>query len=108
MFSDGDISVSVVIAIAVLLLIVAFWLRLRSKDIAGYWASTSGVLYEIQPTTGRSFTVQAAAADSPGAGAMVGHLSGLRTVVLSGREGQVELGGRRISWLSGDWVKQGI
>jgi hypothetical protein len=110
MLSDGDVTMAVAIAVVVLLLIVAFWLRLRSRDIAGYWASSAGALYEVRPTGSRSFALQAAADDLAGVtGPVVGHLSGLRSVTLSGgRKGHVELGGRRISWRGGDWMKQGV
>lgn len=111
MVNDDGLSKTICLAVVILLVIALCWLRLQSKDIAGFWASPAGSLYEVRPSGPRTFSLLAAAADG-GAGPVhdTGHIAGLRSVVLSGgRRGLVELGGRRISWgRDGIWARQGV
>jgi hypothetical protein len=110
MASDGGISTAISLAVVILLIVVLCWLRLRSKDVAGFWASPAGSLYEIRPTGSRTFSLRASAGGGGGPLHDTGRITSLRTVILSGgRRGQVELGGRRISWArDGIWARQGI
>jgi len=115
MVSDSDLAAAIVIALLIIAVIVCVWpgyARVRGRDLAGYWASPDGGLYEIREAGGRTFVVRWAGAPSAGpAGALAGEASGVRGVAIAalGRRGSVEPGGRRINWKGGVyWTRQGV
>jgi hypothetical protein len=111
MVTDGDLVAAILIALLILVILLCVWpgfLRLRGRDLAGYWASSSGAMYRLQPTGGRAFNVYA---DGPGRApsATAGRITGVRGLRIGGRSGRAELGGRRISWAGGEaWTRQGV
>lgn len=110
MVTDRDLTAAILIALLILIGVLCVWpglLRVRGGDLAGFWASPAGGLYEIRPTGARSFVVRSA---SPHASdAIKGTVAGVRGVRVAGRAGRVELGGRHINWAGGDrWTRQGV
>jgi hypothetical protein len=114
MVTDRDLAAAVLIALILLVIALCAWpgfLRLRSRDLAGFWAAPGGVLYEVRATGDRTFDVVAPGADAPVRAP--GHLAGVRGVrVASGGPalaGRVELGSRRVHWKNGtSWTRQGL
>ncbi len=110
---DRDLSIAVLIALVIVLVVAVGWpgyLRVRARHLAGFWASQAGVLYEIRPTGGRTFTVRSSDAASPETRGTVVGVRGVRVGVgQESRRGKMEIGGRRIAWDgSGIWSRQGV
>jgi hypothetical protein len=107
MITDSDIAVAIVVALILLIIVLGVWpgiLRVRPRDLEGYWAGTDGKLRSIKALSPKTFVVAA-----PGDPSTPGHISGLRGVALPTARGTVDLGGRRIKWSDGQvWTLQGV
>src|SRR5262245_43544860 len=110
MVTDGDLTAAILIALLLVVVALCAWpglLRLHGRDLAGFWATPGGGLYEIRAAEGRAFEIRepGRAGGRPPA---QGRLTGVRHVKVSGgpgavsRAGVVEAGGRRIRWKKGD------
>jgi hypothetical protein len=107
MVTDADAAYAMMLAGALVAIALCVWpgfLRVRARDLAGYWASPEGILYLLQPTGHQRFRILTA-----GAGAVPGYIWGARGLQAGGRAGRVELGGRRLFWDGGGtWTRQGV
>jgi len=117
MASDSDLAASIVIALVLIAIALCAWpgfARARARDLAGYWADAGGALYEIRTGPGdRELVAHGGAtptrAGRPGLSVWPGRITGVRGVALGPKKGQLDLGGRRISWGGGGvWTRQGI
>lgn len=115
--TDRDLTIAIVIAVVIILVALVGWpgyLRLSSRSLGGFWASSAGSLYEVRPTGSRRFELRASSPGDEGLPPIRGRVVGVRGLELApgpwpGRRGKMEIGGRRIEWEGGGvWSRQGV
>jgi hypothetical protein len=124
-----DVVVSAVLALLLVVIYVCCRWRLKPGDLTGYWRSTEGPTYRMEPvgdtgehsglleqtflSTGKVrvqgvTAVSEANTRTPDANGAVGKIAFFRRICIGGKCGSVDFGQRHIEWGKERWVREGL